>query len=113
MTVTMTINTGKTKHKSLIWLLLFGIAAFNIADYFLTLYALKNGFREGNLFVDLIVDTVLFAKLKLLIVPLLLVFIWVRSKYVGNRLYLYVWIAFLAYLFLMLYYALLFWDISR
>ena len=59
---------------------------------------------------DLIVDTVIFAKIKILIVPLLLLFLWIRREKVGQRMYFYVWLVFVAYLLLMLYYAWLFWS---
>ena len=36
------------RNKRLLWLLLLGIGVFNVADYFLTLYAVKQGFREAN-----------------------------------------------------------------
>ncbi len=95
---------------SLLWLLLFGVFTFNVADYFLTLYALKSGFKEGNPLMNLIVDTAYFAKVKLLLVPLLLLLLWLGRKQIGHRLYYYVWLIFLAYTFLMLYYVWLFWS---
>jgi drug/metabolite transporter (DMT)-like permease len=112
-TVTMTTNRtyplNPAKNR-LLWLLLLGIGVFNVADYFLTLYALEMGCREANPVIDLVVDSIFFAKIKLLIVPLLLLFLWVRRKKVRQRLYFYVWLLFVAYMFLMLYYAWLFWS---
>jgi hypothetical protein len=96
------------KHR-LLYLLLLGAGVFNVADYFLTLHALRMGFREGNPLIDLVVDTVFFAKIKLIIVPLLLLSLWFRREKVGPRIYFYVWLVFIAYLLLMGYYKWLFW----
>ncbi len=102
--------TAEKRNPVLLWLLLFGVGVFNVADFFLTLYAIKHGFREANPIIDLIVDTAYFAKIKLLIVPLLLLLLWLGRKKIGHRLYYYVWLIFLAYTFLMLYYVWLFWG---
>ena len=56
----------ENSNKRLLWLLL-GIGVFNVADYFLTLYAVKQGFREANPFMDAILHTYWFPKVKLLI----------------------------------------------
>ncbi|EEG78442.1 DUF5658 family protein [Dethiobacter alkaliphilus] len=95
----------------LLWLLLLGVGVFNVADYFLTLYALSRGMREGNPVMDMIVDTVYFPKVKLVLVPLLLLLLWLNRQRVGKRLYVYVWIIFIAYFLLMVYYAWLFWEV--
>ena len=100
----------RPENKRLLWLLLFGVGVFNVADFFLTLYAIKHGFREANPIIDLIVDTVYFAKIKLLLVPLLLLLLWLGRKQFGHRLYYYVWFIFLIYTCLMLYYVWLFWS---
>ena len=97
------------RRRMLLWLLLLGTGVFNVADYALTLHALGVGFREGNPFVALIVDTPFFAKLKLLIVPLMLIYLWHKSKKLGDRIYPYAWTIFIAYGALMVYYAQLFW----
>lgn len=93
----------------LLWLLLLGVGVFNVVDFVLTLYALEMGFVEANPVMDLIVDTVYFPKVKLIVVPLLLAYLWLQRHRVGSRLYVYVWFVFLAYMFLMFYYAGLFW----
>lgn len=97
------------RNKRLLWLLLFGIGVFNVADYFLTLYAVKQGFSEANPFMDAILHTVWFPKVKLLVVPLLLLSVLLYRKRAGDRLYYYVGVLFMAYASLMLYYAWLFW----
>lgn len=104
-----TMTEGK-QNKRLLWLLLLGVGVFNVADYFLTLYAVKQGFREANPFMDTILHTVWFPKVKLLVVPLLLLLIWLRRKQLGSRLYFYVWLIFIVYASLMVYYAYLFWS---
>ena len=99
----------KREDPTLLWLLLLGVGVFNVMDFFLTLYALERGFVEANPVMDLIVDTVYFPKVKLIVVPLLLSYLWLQRKRVGSRIYVYVWLAFVAYMFLMFYYAWLFW----
>jgi len=95
---------------TLLWLLLLGVGVFNVTDFFLTLYALQKGFIEANPVMDLIVDTIFFPKVKLVVVPLLLFYLWLQRKRVGSRLYIYVWFIFVVYMFLMFYYAWLFWS---
>ncbi|EEG78443.1 DUF5658 family protein [Dethiobacter alkaliphilus] len=92
----------------LIGLMLICVAFFNAADYFLTLHALSLGFREGNPVMALIVDTAYFPKVKLIIVPLLLLFLWLVRVRVGRRLFGYVSVIFAAYSLLMVYYGFLF-----
>ena len=91
-----------------LWWMLFSVALFNVADYFLTLHALSMGFREGNPVMALIVDTVYFPKVKLVLVPLLLLFLWSVRERIGRRLYGYVGVIFVAYSLLMVYYGWLF-----
>ncbi len=42
----------------------------NIGDFFLTGYALENGFVEGNPVMDVAVNTIWFGLIKLVVVPL-------------------------------------------
>ncbi|KUO50598.1 MAG: hypothetical protein APF76_08090 [Desulfitibacter sp. BRH_c19] len=93
----------------LLALLLIGVGISNILDYFLTLYAVEQGFREGNPIMNAILDTSYFPSVKLIIVPLFLYFIWhVRSK-IGYKIYYYAWFIFIVYISLMVYYLWLYW----
>lgn len=89
--------------------LLAGTALFNGVDYVLTVVALHLGYRELNPLMDLVVYTPYFPLVKLALVPLLLCFIWTRRDQVGQRVLLYSWAVFLAYLLLMLYFKLHIW----
>lgn len=90
--------------------MLIGVGVFNVLDYFLTLYALDQGFREGNPVMNIIINTAYFSIVKLLIVPLCLIFLWhIRNK-VGFRIYYYVSVVFFAYMSLAIYYTWLFWS---
>ena len=98
------------RNKRLLWLVLLGVGVFNVADYFLTLYAVKQGFREANPFMDAILHTFWFPKVKLLAVPLLLLVIWLHRKRIGGRMQYYAGTLFAAYTSLMVYYAWLLWS---
>jgi hypothetical protein len=93
----------------LLGLLLLGTGIFNAADYFVTLIALERGFSEANPVMSVIVHTVYFVKLKLVVIPLLLVLVWVGRRRVGHRLYYYAWGLFASYGSLMIYFIWLFW----
>lgn len=88
----------------LLRLLLYGIAAFNKADYFLTLDALDRGFKEANPLLAPMVGTYQFHLVKLMLVPLLLIFLWQMRHRIGASLVKLAWIPFIGYLTLMLYY---------
>lgn len=88
----------------LLWLLLIGIAAFNKSDFLLTLDALERGFHEANPILAPMVGTHEFPLVKLVLVPLLLVFLWLIRHRVGKRLINYVWIPFISYFSLMVYF---------
>ncbi len=90
-------------------LLLFGTGVFNVVDYFVTLRALEMGFVEGNPVMSVIVGTVYFTKVKLVVVPLLLVLVWVYGRRIGKRLCYYAGGVFVAYGGLMGYFAWLMW----
>jgi|GEM_PF-794461 len=97
------------RQERILWVLLIGVGAFNVADYLLTTLALSLGYRELNPLMDLVVDTPLFPVIKLVLIPLMLYFIWRRRHLVGSRVLLYVWVAFLVYLVLMCYFKLNVW----
>lgn len=93
------------RHKErLLWLLLIGIASFNKADFFLTLDALERGFVEANPIVEPIVNTYVFPLVKLVLVPLILIFLWQHRHRIGDKLLNYVWIPFVSYFSLMVYF---------
>ena len=56
--------------------MLYAVALFNVADYFLTLAAVSKGAAEGNPVMDAILHTPWFPVLKLVAVPLALLWIW-------------------------------------
>lgn len=89
----------------ILWLQLIGVSAFNVADYLLTLEALANGYTEANPILALIIDTYAFHLAKLLLVPLLLIFIWQMRYRVGKSLVTLAWIPFIGYFFLMVYHS--------
>ncbi len=97
------------KHERTLFYLLIGTAAFNAADYMLTLLALRLGYRELNPLMDLVVHTPYFPLIKLVLIPIMLYYVWVRRHLVGRRIMLYAWIAFLVYLSLMCYFKLNVW----
>lgn len=97
------------KHESTLWALLIGIAAFNVADYLFTSLALGLGFRELNPVMDLVVHTPYFRLIKVVLIPLMLYYIWRQRHLAGQRVLAYTWIAFLAYLALMVYFKLNVW----
>ena len=96
--------------KKLLGLLLLGTGIFNAADYFVTLYALERGFREGNPVMSAIISTGYFPQLKLVVIPLLLFGVWLSREKVGYRLYYYAWGLFASYTALMLYFV---WLLGR
>jgi len=75
----------------------------------LTLLALRMGYRELNPVMDLVVHTPYFRLIKVVLIPLMLYFVWRRRHLVGRRVLVYVWAAFLVYLFLMVYFKLNVW----
>ena len=52
------------------------LIVFNVADYFFTIRALSWGIPEGNPVMDLIVYTPLFAGVKVMLIPLALLWVW-------------------------------------
>jgi len=97
------------KSESLLKVLLFGIALFNAADYYMTTLTLNMGYRELNPLIDIIVHTPYFALLKIVVIPALLYFVWLQRYRIGARILVYAWGAFLPYFFLMIYFKLIFW----
>ena len=95
------------KHERLIWLLLIGIAAFNKVDYMMTLQFLRQGFYEANPFLAPLVGTIFFPALKLIAVPLLLLYLWRMRHQIGRKLVSYLWVPFLSYSTLMIYFRIL------
>ena len=104
-----TANSLSRSDQGILQALLYGVAVFNIADYFFTNLALSMGYRELNPFIDMIVGTVYFPLLKLVVIPLLLYFVWSQRCKVGSRVLLYAWVAFLVYLGLMFYFKIITW----
>lgn len=98
---------SKNKER-LLWLLLIGIAAFNKSDYLLTLDALDAGFREANPILAPMVGSYEFHMVKLLLVPLLLIYLWLFRHRIGERLIHYVWVPFIGYFSLLVYFRVLF-----
>lgn len=90
--------------KRLLWLQLIGVCAFNIADYFLTIQAMENGCREANPIVGPMLGTFQFPLAKLIVVPLLLIFIWKMRDRMGTALATFAWVPFMGYFSLMVYY---------
>jgi len=88
----------------LLWILLIGIAAFNKADYILTLDAIDRGFIEANPILAPMIGTYEFSLVKLVLVPLLLVFFWLMRFRMDERLIQLVWLPFFGYFMLMLYF---------
>ncbi|MDW7660532.1 MAG: DUF5658 family protein, partial [Bacillota bacterium] len=74
----------KSKEGLLRWQLI-GIGAFNITDYFLTLEALEKGHTEANPLLITIVNTLEFPLVKLILVPLLLYWLWLKRHRIGER----------------------------
>ncbi|MCD4713437.1 MAG: DUF5658 family protein [Clostridiales bacterium] len=93
----------KSKEGLLRWQLI-GIGAFNITDYFLTLEALEKGHTEANPLLITIVNTLEFPLVKLILVPLLLYWLWLKRHRIGDSLTKVVWIPFFGYFILMVYF---------
>ncbi len=81
---------------------------FNIIDYYVTLYALEAGFREGNPVVRWIMRAGYLAEVKLVVVPALLGLVWLCRGKIGRRLWYYAWAVFVCYGGLMVYFGWLF-----
>jgi hypothetical protein len=92
-----------SKERLLRWQLI-GIGAFNITDYILTLDALEKGYTEANPLLLTIVNTLEFPLVKLILVPLLLFWLWLKRHQIGNSLPRYIWIPFFSYFLLMVYF---------
>lgn len=97
---------GGLNSRVLFWQL-FGIFAFNKADYILTLDFLDMGFHEANPIMASMVGTYEFHLVKLVFVPLLLLVLWQHRQRLGKVLTRLAWIPFVGYLSLMGYYRLL------
>ena len=87
----------------LLWLQLIGIAAFNQVDYLMTLEALERGYKEANPLLASMVGTFQFPLVKLLLVPLLLIFMWQMRHRIGKSLVTLTWVPFAAYSMVVLY----------
>ncbi|MCR3956711.1 MAG: DUF5658 family protein [Gudongella sp.] len=61
-------------------------------------------FTEANPIMASMVGTYQFPMVKLVLVPLLLIFLWQHKERIGNMLVSLTWIPFLGYLSLMVYY---------
>ena len=90
--------------KRLLFWHLIGIAAFNNADYILTLEFLDKGFYEANPIIASTIVTYEFPLVKLILVPLLLLALWQHNDKIGNRTAKLYWIPFVGYYSLMVYY---------
>ena len=91
----------------LLWLLLIGIGAFNIADFMLTHIAIAEGYQELNPLINRILDTWLFPFLKIIFVPAVLLGIWKVRQKLSKAAYRAVWLCFGTYFLLMVYFKLL------
>ena len=87
---------------------LIGIGIFNVADYFLTLEVISQGHEEANPIIDAILPTIYFPIVKLVVVPLLLLFLWNLRQHFNRRCMLYVWTGFMVYFSLMIYFKVMF-----
>ncbi|MFO8059036.1 MAG: DUF5658 family protein [Bacillota bacterium] len=84
-------------------LMLIAIGVFNIADYVVTMQAVRDGFTEGNPLMQSILFTPWFAAIKLLLIPSCLLAIWLvedRLRPFGRKVVL---VGLLAYAGLMVY----------
>ena len=88
----------------LLWLLLIGIWAFNVADFLLTHIAISEGYQELNPLIYRTLDTWLFPFLKLVLVPSILAGIWKIRHKLNKRMIGYVWFCFSIYFMLMVYF---------
>ena len=92
--------------KRYLFILLPGIALFNIANYFFTINALSLGATEANPVMDAIVHTPLFPVVKLILIPALLVFFWTmrhKMKTRKNFIMLLTWGVFISYFVVSVY----------
>lgn len=87
---------------------LIGIGSFNMADFFLTLDAMDKGHSEANPLLAGMIDTFEFPLLKLLLIPLILIFLWQMRHRMGKSLVTLTWIPFLGYFSLLVYYRVFF-----
>lgn len=90
--------------KRLLFWHLIGIAAFNNADYILTLEFLDKGFYEVNPIIASTIGTYEFPLVKLILVPLLLLALWQHKDEIGEETTKLTWIPFIGYFSLMVYY---------
>ena len=90
--------------KRLLFWQLFGIGAFNNADYILTLEFLDKGFYEANPIIRTMIGTYEFPMVKLILVPLVLLALWQHKDRIGDYITKLSWIPFLGYFSLMGYY---------
>ena len=90
--------------KRLLFWQLFGIGAFNNADYILTLEFLDKGFYEANPIIRTMIGTYEFPMVKLILVPLVLLALWQHKDRIGDYIITLSWIPFLGYFSLMGYY---------
>ncbi len=97
------------KDERLLWLLLIGIIVFNFIDFLLTSVFLSMGYRELNPVMDLVVHTHYFPLIKLVMVPVTLLFVWEKRHHIGRRILVYAWVPFLAYFMLMVHFTLNLW----
>ena len=95
------------KYDTLLRWMLIGIAAFNIADFMLTMIALDRGYQEINPFVNAILDTWLFPFLKVIAVPLIALGIYLVRRRLPKRVLGYVGVTFVTYFMLMVYFKVL------
>ena len=80
-------------------ILLFNIALLSIIDYLFTIRAVSRGLKEFNPVMDPILHTPLFPLIKVVFVPLALLWAWLNhDRWQHNRLInLGIWILFLVY----------------
>ena len=103
------MNTVKTNR--FIAFLLLSTALFNIADYFLTMKALKLGIEEMNPIIRNLIGTAFLPIIKIVLIPAVLFLIWKLRSHIGKRLLFYSSLLFSVYFLLMLYFAFIFMSV--
>ncbi|HHY82300.1 MAG TPA: hypothetical protein GX505_06430 [Clostridiales bacterium] len=103
------MNTVKT-NRVIAFMLIF-TALFNIADYFLTMEALKLGIEELNPLVRYWINTSFLPLIKVVIIPAVLFMIWKLRIHIGKRMLVYSSLLFSVYFLLMIYFALIFLSV--
>lgn len=90
----------KLKYKLII------ITILNIVDYTVTQYILNRGGKEANIFLQPLVNTILFPILKIIIIPITIFFVWQNKDIILRKKYIQILlnIVFFAYIFLIIYY---------